>query len=321
MNLRKDIGSKMIHEEGKSLRERASKSQQRRKKELRSKIILINSGLALIIIMVILVWKVVAINIQGNDTTNVADGPSNKAEAESNIDKDKNGKKEAQKSASPSPAATEAPSGSDMWIRKDLDADKPMVALTFDDGPYAPVTEKILKVLEKYDARATFFCVGNRIPNYTEVVKKAYSQGCQIASHTFEHKVLNDLKKNQINAQIKKTDHALQKVVGCSTTALRPPGGFVNDRVKRVVKVPMVCWNVDSEDWKSRNTKKVLSRCRSIGDGDIVLMHDLYPTTAKAVASLVPQLHKKGFQMVTVDELFYYKGIKAEGGTVYYSGK
>ena len=319
MNLRKDTGSKMIYGEGRSLRERASKSQQRRKKELRSKIILINSGLALIIIMVILVWKVVAINTQGDGAVNVADGQGNKAEAES--DKDKNEKEKEEKAASPSPAATEAPSGSDMWFRKDLDADKPMIALTFDDGPYAPVTEKILKALEKYDAKATFFCVGNRIPNYTEVVKKAYSQGCQIASHTFEHKVLNDLKKNQINTQIKKTDHALQKVVGCSTTALRPPGGFVNDRVKKAVKVPMVWWNVDSEDWKSRNAKKVLSRCRSLGDGDIVLMHDLYPTTAQAVAKLVPQLHKKGFQMVTVDELFYYKGIKAEGGTVYYSGK
>lgn len=95
----------------------------------------------------------------------------------------------------------------------------------------------------------------------------------------------------------------------------------MNDRVKKAVKIPMVCWNVDSEDWKSRNTKKVLGRCRTIEDGDIVLMHDLYPTTAKAVTALVPQLHKKGFQMVTVDELFYYKGIKAEGGTVYYSGK
>lgn len=318
MNLRKDTKSKVIYDEGRSLRERASKSRQRRKKELRSKIILINSGLALIIIMVILVWKVVSINSQGGGDVNMADAPKSKAEAESDTSQNKKDKKQEEKA---SPAPTEAPSGQDMWLRKDLDPDKPMVALTFDDGPYAPVTEKILKVLEKYNARATFFCVGNRIPSYTEVVKKAYSQGCQIASHTYEHKVLNNLKKNQINAQIKKTDRELQKVVGCSTTALRPPGGFVNDRVKKAVKIPMVCWNVDSEDWKSRNTKKVLGRCRTIEDGDIVLMHDLYPTTAKAVTALVPQLHKKGFQMVTVDELFYYKGIKAEGGTVYYSGK
>ncbi len=319
MKLRKDFSGKMVYGEGKSLRERANRSQQRRKRELRSKIILVNAGLALIIIMVILVCKVVAINRQNNEIKK--DGQSIQVEAEAKNGKSPEGDKKDKAAASPSPAVTKAPTGSAMWIRKDLDKNKPMVALTFDDGPYAPVTEKILKVLEKYDAKATFFCVGNRIPTYTEVVKKAYSQGSQIASHTFEHKILNDLKKSQINAQIKKTDSALQKVVGCSTTALRPPGGFVNDRVKKAVKIPMVCWNVDSEDWKSRDTKKILSRCRSIGDGDIVLMHDLYPTTAQAVVKLVPQLHKKGFQMVTVDELFYYKGIKAEGGTVYFSGK
>jgi peptidoglycan/xylan/chitin deacetylase (PgdA/CDA1 family) len=83
----------------------------------------------------------------------------------------------------------------------------------------------------------------------------------------------------------------------------------------------MVCWDVDSEDWKSRNTKKILQRCKSIEDGDIVLMHDLYPTTAAAVKKLVPQLKKKGYQLVTVDELFYYKGIQTEAGQVYYSGK
>lgn len=320
MNLRKDFEYKEKNEIEKSLRERASKSQQRRKKELRSKIILINSGLALIIIMIALVCKVVSVNQQNGDAITVAERQNNAAKSE-NEKKDNTKNEKKKDAASPEPTATAAPIGTDRWVRKDLDKSKPMVALTFDDGPYAPVTSKILSVLEKYDAKATFFCVGNRIPSYAAVVKQAYSQGCQIASHTFEHKALNQLKKKQITAQIKKTDDALQKVIGCRTTALRPPGGFVNDKVKAAVKVPMVCWNVDSEDWKSRNTKKILKRCRSISDGDIVLMHDLYPTTAKAVSTLIPQLYKKGFQMVTVDELFYYKGIKATGGTVYYSGK
>lgn len=320
MNIRKDSKNKRIEEEGKSLRERASKSQQRRKKELRSKMILINSGLALIIIMIALVCKVVSLNRQNDSAVTVAEQNENASKPDDKEGKSTSKDKKEQTETS-EPAATPEPAGSARWIRTDLDAGKPMVALTFDDGPYSPVTDKILGVLDKYDAKATFFCVGNRIGAYAESVKKAYSQGCQLASHTYEHKALNSLKKNQITAQVKKTDAALQKVIGCSTTALRPPGGFVNDKVRKTVKVPMVCWNVDSEDWKSRNTKKILKRCRSIGDGDIVLMHDLYPTTAKAVATLVPQLYKKGYQMVTVDELFYYKGIDAKGGTVYYSGK
>lgn len=317
MSLREDL-KKDVKEE-KSLRERANQSRQRRKKELRAKMILLNSGLALIIIMVVLICKVVSLNSSDDSAVAVTENTGKQSEV-----KNKDSKQEVdEKKAVETPKPTEKPQaeGTARWIRKDLNPDKPMVALTFDDGPYAPVTKKILATLKKYDARATFFCVGNRVPGYADVVKQAYDQGCQLASHTYEHKILTSVKKQQIISQIKKTDSAFEKIIGCHTTALRPPGGAVNDKVRNTVKVPMVCWNVDSEDWKSRNAKKILQRCRSIGDGDIVLMHDLYPTTAKAVATLVPKLKKKGFQLVTVDEMFYYKGIQPEGGKVYFSGK
>lgn len=301
------------------LRERALHSRARRKKELRTKLILLNSALALIIIMIVLVCKVVSLNRQGNEALDASKKGNVKVEADKK--KGNTDKKSKKPKATVAPTATPAPNGSAAWLRKDLDADKPMVALTFDDGPYTPVTKKILKVLEENDAKATFFCVGNRAPMYSDMVKKEYALGCQVASHTYGHVFLTKVKKKQIKAQVNKVDKVMEKIIGCSTTALRPPGGCVDDRVRSIVKVPMVCWNVDSEDWKSRNTKAVLKRCRSISDGDIVLMHDLYPTTAAAVEKLVPRLKKKGFQMVTVDELFYYKGIKATGGKVYFSGK
>ena len=203
-----------------------------------------------------------------------------------------------------------------------MDKDKPMVALTFDDGPYTPVTKKILAALEKYQSKATFFWVCNRIPKYEESVMQAYNQGCQVASHTYEHVILTKLKKKKsIVAQVDKANREVKRVIGCEVTALRPPGGAVNGKVRKSVKLPMICWNVDSEDWKSRNTKKILQRCKSVKDGDIILMHDLYPATAKAVEKLVPQLKKKGFQLVTIDELFYYKGITLKPGCVYYSGQ
>lgn len=307
-----------------SLRERSRISLEHRKKQLRGKIILINSALALVIIMFVLVGKVVSLNRHGGGRTEIVDAGGRQAEAESEkkgSKKDSSKKSESTPEPEPTPVATEAPDGSEQWIRKDLDGSKPMVALTFDDGPYAPVTERILRVLKEYDSSATFFCVGNRVPSYTSVVEKAYKQGCQLASHTYEHAILTKLKKKKINWQIDQVDKVMEDIIGCKTTALRPPGGAVNDTVKNTVEVPMVCWNVDSEDWKSRNKKKILERCTSIGDGDIVLMHDLYSTTADAVEKLVPRLVKDGYQLVTVDELFYYKGIKAKGGTVYFSGK
>ena len=196
-----------------------------------------------------------------------------------------------------------------------------MVALTFDDGPYTPVTEKILRTLKKYDQKATFFCVGNRVGKYSASVLKAYQQGCQIGSHTYGHVILTKLKKKNIRQQINYANLEVRKVIGYPATVLRPPGGLVNAKVCNSVNVPMICWSIDSEDWKSRKKKKVLERCKYISDGDIVLMHDLYPSTAEAVETLVPKLQKKGYLMVTVDELFYYKGIKLENGKVYYSGK
>lgn len=193
--------------------------------------------------------------------------------------------------------------------------------MTFDDGPYSPVTEKILDVFEQNNGKATFFCVGSRVAEYASSVQRAYNMGCEIASHTYSHVYLTRLKAKGIKKEQNKTNKAIRNIIGCEPTALRPPGGFVNAKVRKNMKVPMICWSVDSEDWKSRNTKKVLKRCKKLEDGDIVLMHDLYPTTAKAVKKLVPRLVKQGFQLVTVDELFYYKGIPIKAGELHFSGK
>lgn len=310
----------LLSEGNASLKERAQAGNKKRKQEVRSKLIFLNSAIALIVIMSVLIFKVVSMN---RDNEKIVKSASTTESDKSIEKKDKSENQDGKAEATATPLPTAVPAaGKDRWLRKDLDKDQPMVALTFDDGPYTPVTKKILATLQKHDQRATFFWVCNRIPRYESSVKQAYEQGCQIASHTFEHVILTKLKKKKsILAQIDKANREVNKVIGCDTTALRPPGGAVNGKVKKTVNVPMICWNVDSEDWKSRNTKKILQRCKSVSDGDIILMHDLYPTTAKAVEKLVPQLKKRGFQMVTIDELFYYKGIALKPGKVYFSGK
>ena len=202
-----------------------------------------------------------------------------------------------------------------------IDPNAPMVALTFDDGPYDRVTNRIVKVLAKNDSRATFFVVGNRVERYADAMKNAFNKGNQISTHTFDHGDLSKMKKKQIRRELARAFRVMKKINGEEPTMLRPPYGNVNDKMRRTIKIPMIYWSVDTEDWASRNSKKILKKCKSISDGDIVLMHDLYPSTAEAVEKLVPKLRKKGFQLVTVEELFYYKGIDAEGGKVYFSGK
>ena len=266
-------------------RSRRERSERRRNRR-RSGLIFGNIALALGIVVVVLVIRVIALGTPNADA---------------------------------SPTAT--PNGADHWIRKDLDASKPMIAFTFDDGPYAKVTRRILKALNKSNGRATFFVVGNRVPEFSETLALQYEQGNQIGSHTFDHKDLSKMKAKKIKWEINKTNQKVSKVIGCNTTALRPPYGNVSDTMRKTIKTPMYYWSIDSEDWKSRNANSIVKRCKDAKDGDIILMHDLYPTTADAVERLAPYFVKKGFQLVTLDEMFYYKHKDAEPGNVYFSAR
>lgn len=302
-----------------SYRVRSLMNQRKRKNELRARIILFSTGLVLVAILTVLAFKLAGLSKNGNK------GSDKVVEAGTTSDnKDKTVNKEKKKepdSDQTEAVKTVAAKGKKRWLRDDLDPSKPMVALTFDDGPYTPVTSKILKVLKKYDARATFFVVGSRVPTYEDMVKQAYEQGNEIATHTYNHANLTKLTTKQIKEELRKSRDVIKDVIGCGFSNLRPPGGNINDNMRNNIKVPMIYWSVDTEDWKSRNATSVLQQCKVIQDGDIVLMHDLYPSTAEAVKKLVPRLVKQGYQLVTIDELFHYKGINAEGGTVYSSGR
>ena len=307
--------------ERESYRVRSIMNQRKRRNEMKTRVMLFGTGLVLVAVLTVLAFKLAGLNGESDQQDNVsaAGGPSVDESGETgNKQRKKNDDKKKDKEEPAKPATA---TGKKRWLRDSLDPDKPMVALTFDDGPYTPVTSKILKILKKYDARATFFVVGSRVPQYKDMVKQAYEQGNEIATHTYNHANLTKLSKKGIKSELNKSKKAIKDVIGCSFSTLRPPGGSINDTMRSVIKVPMIYWSVDTEDWKSRNAKSVLSECKVIQDGDIVLMHDLYPSTADAVKKLVPRLVKEGYQLVTVDELFHYKGIKAEGGTVYYSGK
>lgn len=198
-----------------------------------------------------------------------------------------------------------------------IDPEKPMLALTFDDGP-SKYTEQILDVLEKYESRATFFEVGNRVASYPETVKRIVALGSEIGSHSYSHPSLGSASKSKIKSQLNQTDRALKEIIGKKTTLLRPPYGSVGENLRKYADKPFILWSVDTQDWKSRNAQKVASHVMShASDGDIILMHDLYDSTAEAVTRIVPKLIKKGYQLVTVSELAQYRGIALENGKSY----
>ena len=192
-------------------------------------------------------------------------------------------------------------------LRK-IDKNKKMVALTYDDGP-SIYTPRILKTLKENNSVATFFVVGNRVPMYSDTVKKAYDMGCEIGNHTYEHKSLPNLSETEVKRQISKTNKEVKKAIGEKPVIMRPTGGATNTNIKKWVGMPSIIWSVDTLDWKTRNAdstrRAVLNRVK---DGDIVLMHDLYSATATASETIIPELVRRGYQLVTVSELAECRG-------------
>lgn len=202
----------------------------------------------------------------------------------------------------------------------ELDLNRPIVAFTFDDGPYAPVTGKILDVLETYNSHATFFVMGNRVNNYTDTLKRAYELGNQIGNHSFNHKSFEKIPEGDVIWQIAYTNDLVEGIIGVRPALVRVPYGAYKGQVSASVRYPMIQWNVDTLDWKTKDKDAIVAEVmRTISDGDIILMHDLYPATAEAFAELVPVLVEQGYQLVTVRDLYAAKGIPLEPGRVYFN--
>lgn len=201
-----------------------------------------------------------------------------------------------------------------------IDPDKPMIALTFDDGPKYSSTSSILKTLKKYNARATFFVVGGNVNGDDEdLIRQMVSQGCEIGNHTYSHVDLTTLDADGIKEEISKTDDVIEKITGFPTKLCRPTGGAVNDTVLSSVDKPLILWYVDTRDWESRDASSIVAKIENyVTDGAIILMHDIYDSTAEAVAQIVPELAEDGYQMVTVSELAYLRGVTLENGKQYY---
>lgn len=199
-----------------------------------------------------------------------------------------------------------------------LDPGKPMVALTFDDGP-SKYTPRILDTLEANGAKATFFMVGNRIGDYKGTVKRMVNLGCEPASHTWDHTYITKMAESALLTNLGQVDTAVQAASGVTTKLMRPPGGYVNDVSKATLAkkgVPAIMWSIDTLDWKTKNAQKTIDAVLNhVQDGDIVLMHDLYGTTVDAVEVIVPELIKRGYQLVTVSELASYRGGMTPGHT------
>lgn len=206
---------------------------------------------------------------------------------------------------------------SDIPAGPTVDPSKPMVALTFDDGPNLSVTNRILDVLESNGARGTFFMVGNRVPANGDAVRRMTALDCEAGNHTYDHKYLTGMTDAGIRASVGQTNDNVRNIAGVAPILMRPTGGYYNQAALNTLGsmgMSAVMWSIDTLDWKTRNPQKTISAVLDhVQDGDIILMHDLYGTTADAVGVIVPELAARGYQMVTVSEMANARGGMAPG--------
>ena len=195
-----------------------------------------------------------------------------------------------------------------------------LIALTFDDGPSSANTGRLLDGLKARGAHVSFFMTGENAKRNPSIVKRAYEEGHQICSHTYDHALLTNLSNSEIKSQLNKTNKILDNAIGYNLNySLRPPYGGYSDRVLNAAATPCYYWSVDTRDWESRNATSAYNMfMRYAKDGSIVLMHDLYSTTVTAALNAIDTLQKQGYEFVTLNELQVRRGVTPTAGKIYF---
>jgi peptidoglycan/xylan/chitin deacetylase (PgdA/CDA1 family) len=195
------------------------------------------------------------------------------------------------------------------------------IALTFDDGP-SSYTTRILNALEQYGAKATFCVIGSRVSNYSSIIARADQMGCEVIGHSWSHVSLTSLTVAEIAEDIRRASSAIARVTGKTPKLFRPPYGNVNSAVREAAKrqgAAIIMWSVDTLDWSRRDADKVYNAIMAeASDGAIILCHDIYASTVEAVIKAVPELIRRGYQLVTVSELLGFDKEEATPGKSYF---
>ena len=195
---------------------------------------------------------------------------------------------------------------------------RPMIALTFDDGP-GEYTEELINCLVENNAKATFFMLGQNVEAYPEIAKELSDAGMERGNHSYSHPDLVTIGADAAAQQVSNTDAALKTATGFEATVMRPPGGSFNDSVKAAIDHPLIIWSIDTRDWATKSEDQTYQVVMdNAQDGSVVLMHDIHEWSVKAAIRMIPDLIAKGFKLVTVSELAEAKGKTLQSGNAYY---
>lgn len=189
---------------------------------------------------------------------------------------------------------------------KTVISERPKVALTFDDGPSAVYTPKLLDGLKQRGVHATFFLIGKNIEigENAQIVKREQEEGHLIGNHTYNHVKITELDEASAYQELKKTNEIIEGITGKTVEFMRPPFGLWQKSLEEKISVIPVMWTVDPMDWATENVDEIVNQVvTEVEENDIILLHDCYGSSVEAALRIVDLLQAKGYEFVTVDEL------------------
>ena len=178
------------------------------------------------------------------------------------------------------------------------------VAITFDDGPRAATTPKLLDGLKERGIRAAFFVVGENIEGNEDIIKRMYDEGHIIGNHTYTHVELDKLSENAARNEIDRTNAAITEITGEKVKYIRPPCGSWDEKMYYKIDMTPVFWSVDPKDWCTDNVQAVVARVlEDTKDGDVILFHDIYESSVVAALEVIDRLEDMGYRFVSLEDL------------------
>ena len=203
---------------------------------------------------------------------------------------------------------TQTPSSAKPATYAQARVDQPYIAMTFDDGPSAENTPRLLEMLKQRNIKATFFLIGQNVASNPDLVRRILAEGHEIGNHSWTHPQLSKLSDDRVTAEITQTQDAIKDASGFTPTLLRPPYGAITPRQREWIEsrfgLNIILWSVDPFDWKrpgaSVITQRILSQTRP---GAIILSHDIHKQTVDAMPATLDALIAKGYKFATVSQL------------------
>ncbi|MFZ7104191.1 MAG: polysaccharide deacetylase family protein [Peptococcaceae bacterium] len=202
----------------------------------------------------------------------------------------------------------------------EVQTEKKVVALTFDDGPSPTFTPQVLEILKKYDAKGSFFVIGKQAEKFPEIVIRTALQGHTIGNHMHNHQTIIKIAKEDLIKDLSQAHQLIFRLTGQVPQFFRPPDGYYDQEIVDAAealnyKIILWTWTQDTRDWSGIPADTIAQKIiKNITPGDIILFHDQggdRSNTVKALEIVLPALKEKGYRFITVEEMLKIKNASA----------